>query len=595
MQKRVFICFFLMLYNTLYSQTKIEIDSINNLYAQGLNMPQDAILSLFKNNSVAANKLNYGEGEADAFSKLSLVYGYQGNYKESVAHGLKAVKLYDSLGLSEKVAYRYAELGYSLKYKDMDKASYYMQQGMSIAEAKQDEYVLKDIYNNYGVLKEIKEELDSALYFYNKSLIIKKRINDTIGIPYCYSNMAGVYALQKDFQKAKKYFNLALEQRIQWKDSTTIAENYTQLGEVFLAEEKLDQAIPWIHKSLPLSRAKQYKNLTQYNYKLLSDIYKSKRNTDSALFYYEQYTAIKDSIHSTKVEESIAALTIEFETEKKENEILKQRTQLAEKDLEVRRKNTWIVGGFGMAAILGLLGYLVYNQQKLKQRQLQKESELKEALARIEMQNKLQEQRLRISRDLHDNIGSQLTFIISSIDTIKYGFSEISDKLSNKLVDISAFTSQTIYELRDTIWAMNKNSITFEDLRARITNFIEKAKIATETTKFDFSEASGMLVNTSLTSVEGMNCYRIIQEAVNNSLKYAKASLISVSIFEENKEIIIEISDNGSGFDVELVEQGNGLSNMKKRARDIGGEFTIDSKINKGTTVRLCLTSKKGE
>lgn len=595
MRTLAFLYVFLLLSNALYSQTKKEIDSINNLYVQGLHMSQDAILSLFKNNALAAKGLNYGEGEADALSKLSLAYGYQGNYIESAEYGLKAVKIYEKLGLSEKVAYRYAELGYSLKYKDIDKATYYMQQGKAIAEAAQNENVLKDIYNNYGVLKEIREELDSALYFYNKSLIIKKNINDTIGIPYCYSNMAGVYALQKDFQKAKDYFNRALEQRIQWKDTTTIAENYTQIGEVFLAEEKLDQAISWIHKSLPLSQAKAYKNLTQYNYKLLSDIYKSKKNTDSALYYYEQFAAIKDSIHSIKVEESIAALTIEFETEKKENEILKQRAQLAKKDAEVRRKNTWIIGGFGTALLLGLLGYLMYNQQKLRQRQLQKESELKEALARIETQNKLQEQRLRISRDLHDNIGSQLTFIISSIDTIKYGFSEISDKLANKLVDISAFTSQTIYELRDTIWAMNKNSITFEDLQARITNFIEKAKTATETTAFEFKVASGMPTSPSLTSVEGMNCYRIIQEAVNNSLKYAKASLISVSISEENNAIIIAISDNGSGFDINTVEQGNGLSNMKKRARDMAAELTIDSKVNEGTTITLSLSAKKDE
>ena len=77
-------------------------------------------------------------------------------------------------------------------------------------------------------------------------------------------------------------------------------------------------------------------------------------------------------------------------------------------------------------------------------------------MAKIETQNKLQEQRLRISRDLHDNIGAQLTFIISSIDNLKFGFTDISEKLGSKLSNISSFTQQTIYELRDTIWAMNK-------------------------------------------------------------------------------------------------------------------------------------------
>ena len=72
---------------------------------------------------------------------------------------------------------------------------------------------------------------------------------------------------------------------------------------------------------------------------------------------------------------------------------------------------------------------MFYNQQKLKNRQLQKENELKDALIKIETQNRLQEQRLRISRDLHDNIGAQLTFIISSIDYLKYGFEIKNEKL----------------------------------------------------------------------------------------------------------------------------------------------------------------------
>lgn len=72
--------------------------------------------------------------------------------------------------------------------------------------------------------------------------------------------------------------------------------------------------------------------------------------------------------------------------------------------------------------IIKLIGFLVYNQQKLKNRQLHKENELRDALIQIETQNRLQEQRLRISRDLRDNIGAQLTFIISSIDNLKYGF-----------------------------------------------------------------------------------------------------------------------------------------------------------------------------
>ncbi|MBT0606676.1 tetratricopeptide repeat-containing sensor histidine kinase [Aequorivita echinoideorum] len=580
-------CFFISFQN--HAQNRQKIDSINKLYVQGLNIPQDSIVAIFKKNAERANRIKYEKGEADAYFQLSLVYGYQGKYDLSTENSIKAIAIYEKLNLMDRIADFYAESGYSMKYNDLEKAMKTMQKGKAIAEQNKLDTILKDVYNNYGVLKEINQELDSALYYFEKGLAIKQRHNDTIGIPYSWSNMAGVYGLQGNFEKSREFFNRSLNQRLLWADSLGIAENYTQLGEVFMAEEKWNNAIPLVHQSLPISIKKQYKNLTQYNYKLLSDIYKKLNNTDSALYYFEQYSAVKDSVHSIKVKEKIAALNVEYETKKKQNEILKQRAQLAEKDLEVRRKNTFIFGSLGLAFLLGLLGYLLYNQQKLKNRQFQKEAELKSALAKIETQNKLQEQRLRISRDLHDNIGAQLTFIISSIDNLKFGFTDISEKLGNKLSAISSFTSQTIYELRDTIWAMNKEHITFEDLQARISNFIEHARIASEKTNFTFEIASTVNKNHLFTSVEGMNIYRIIQEAVNNALKYAEASEIKVLIEAKDEKFVLKISDNGTGFDEKNSSGGNGLNNMRKRASDINADIKIASTPEKGTSVTLII------
>lgn len=581
----LFYCFFVSLQTLAQNQKKI--DSVNNLYVQGLNIPQDSIISIFQKNLKDAETISYELGMADAYSQLSLVYGYQGNYESCTKNSLLAIALYEKLNKLERVADYYATLGYSMKYRDLPKALYYMQKGKAVAEANNFENELRDIYNNYGVLKEINEELDSALVYYNRGLEIKRKINDTIGIPYSWSNMAGVYSLQENFLKAREYFNKSLEQRLLWADSVGIAENYTQLGEVFMAEKKWSQAIPLVHKSLPISLKKQYQNLTQYNYKVLSDIYKKLNNTDSALYYFEKYAAVKDSVHGVQVQERIAALNIEFETEKKQNQILQQRAQLAEKDLQVRRKNTFIFGSLGLAFVLGLLGYFLFNQQKLKNQQLQKEGELKTALAKIETQNKLQEQRLRISRDLHDNIGAQLTFIISSIDNLAYGFADIGEKLNNKLSGISAFTTQTIYELRDTIWAMNKEHISFEDVQARIANFIENAQNASERTKFVFENAPQVDKNHLFTSVEGMNIYRIIQEAVNNALKYSEASQIKILIEGDDDVVNIQVTDNGKGFDTSKPGEGNGMYNMKKRAREMGADLQINAALGKGTVVVL--------
>ena len=587
-KKIISILFLVFFFRIGFSQEKRLIDSINGITIQNVSISQDSLVLLFQKNIKDSETLNYIIGEADALAKLSVIYYYQGNYKENVSLILEAINLYETLELYSKVASNYGELGYQMKRRDFQKAHFYMQKGIKLAEQYRDEDVLKNIYNNYGVLKEMNNELDSALYYYKKSLVIKERQGDDFGIPYSESNIGGIYFLKKDYKRALNQFEKSIDKRIELNDSIGISENITQIGEVYVNEEKYYKAIETFKRSNRIASVKEYKFLIQYNYKNIAEAFKKLNILDSAFYYYEEYILIKDNITSLNVEKEIASLTIEFETEKKEKEILQQRALLAEKDLQVRKKNYIIYGSLGLAIILGLIGYLVYNQQKLKNRQLQKESELKTALARIETQNRLQEQRLRISRDLHDNIGSQLTFIISSIDNLKYGFKDMSEKLSDKLQGISSFTTQTIYELRDTIWAMNKNNITFEDLQSRITNFIDNAKVASEETTFSFVIRKEVSQEHTFTSVQGMNIYRIIQEGVNNAIKYAKASQVEVKI-SENKGFHINISDNGIGFAEDQVALGNGINNMRKRARDLKGSIDIISEVKKGTTISVII------
>src|SRR5690606_22103802 len=325
----------------------------------------------------------------------------------------------------------------------------------------------------------------------------------------------------------------------------------------------------------------------------LSYIYAAEGKTDSLNHYSSKFYEARSNNIREQIINSTQDLEAKYQTEKKEKELVEARANIAERELSIQRKDNLIYGTTAFALVIAIIGYLLYNQQKLKNRQLQKENELKEALHRIAVQNQLQEQRLQISRDLHDNIGAQLTFIISSLDNIKYGFKLQNDKLGEKLQNISSFTSNTIFELRDTIWAMNKTEITFEDLNARITNFIDKARQTTENTNFNFNISEELNNKYHLSSIEGMNIYRIIQEAVHNALKYADAKNIAVTIAENSNYINITIQDDGKGFNFQQTEPGNGLNNIKKRAKEIKGEININSTPGTGTTISLKINMKK--
>ena len=240
---------------------------------------------------------------------------------------------------------------------------------------------------------------------------------------------------------------------------------------------------------------------------------------------------------------------------------------------------------FADLVIVPIIILAIYSFIVIKSSQQHKEAEFKYVLSQVENQNKLLQQRLSISRDLHDNIGSQLTFIISSVDNVKYAFDIEDNHLENRLNKISEFAKGTIVELRDTVWALNSNKMVFEDLEARINNFIEKAKVSNEHVLFTFIIDEKLKLK-ELNAIEGMNVYRTIQEAIHNAFKHANASNITIEATESNGLKKIKITDDGIGFDMDQVEKGSGLNNMKKRIEQIGGKLELSSN-KQGTTVEF--------
>ena len=582
------VVFFLLIFKsqTALAQNNItkQIDSVNNLPYQSKIANTTKFLKIYQDNLAKAQKAKYKIGIADSYSNLSLMYYFQGKYDLNTAYMLKATRLYQQLNLKDKQANSFAVYGYQLKLRDMNSAVMYMQKGMKLAESIKDEFSLSGIYDNYGVLKEMQNQLDSALFFYNKSLKIKEKLKDNPGIPYSANKIALVKLMQNKPSEAKTLLDYAYKIRNDIKDVYGIAENLNYYGFYFKQINDDKQSISYFNQAIEWSKKHDFPYLTQDNYKELSSVYERNEDFRKALQAFKNHIEVKDSIFNSDVRNKQSELDIEYETEQKEKEILIQKAKLAE-------KNLWILGGFSLAIIAILLGFLLFSKQKQKTLQLQKENELKDALLKIETQNKLQEQRLRISRDLHDNIGSQLTFIISTIDNLKYGLKNQDEKIINKLTSLSGFTKETIAELRDTIWAMNKDEISFEDLKIRISNFIENAQIASSGIDFEFN-CQDVFAPVSLSSVEGINSYRIIQESINNALKHAKATKVSVEVLCQNQFIEIIIKDNGIGFNEATTNLGNGLSNLKKRAKELNGEILVTSQLKEGTTVVLKFNKK---
>ncbi|MCK7591533.1 sensor histidine kinase [Subsaxibacter sp. CAU 1640] len=524
---------------------------------------------------------------ASAYNNIGACNRSLGSYEEALTMYLKALSIYEKKNALKEMATVNNNIGMVYSYLNInDKAIQYHLKAIDIFEKESNKKGISEAYNNIAIIYANDGDLDKALDYFKYSLSIEEELQDQKGIAESSNNVGAVYYYMQKIDSALVYFKKSASIEKSIGNLAGVSASYNNIAQVLIENERVDESKRFIDSAYIFANESKTAVDIEMALELYSQYYEAKNDTKTALKYYKDYTKIKDSLLNFDTNERVAKLEIEYQTEKKEKEILSQRADLAEKELDLSKKNYYILGLVALAVVLTLLGFLVYNQQKLKNRQLKKENELKDALIKIETQNRLQEQRLRISRDLHDNIGAQLTFIISSLDNLKYGF-QLPEKLGQKLKNISEFTTTTIYELRDTIWAMNKNEISLEDLQTRISNFIEKADSASDAVNFQFEMDKNLNGDLKFSSVEGMNIYRIIQEAINNALKYANAKTIKVHFEKIDDELHIIIKDDGVGFDDMTVQMGNGINNMRKRAQELGASITINSTVNQGTAILL--------
>lgn len=232
-------------------------------------------------------------------------------------------------------------------------------------------------------------------------------------------------------------------------------------------------------------------------------------------------------------------------------------------------KKTWFIITLILLGIILLIG--IYSLIRFIQ--------TKRKIKRLLVEQKVEQERLRISSELHDNIGARLTHIISSLDIEMYKQNE-----ETGISSINQFARETMSQLRETIWAVSNQSIFFSVFLKRVEQYIVQVdSLAKPTLSFE----NHIQLDYEMTPTAVINYYRIIQEAINNAVKYANAQSIKVSALENNGLATITIVDDGLGIDLDAPILGSGIQGMKNRAQEVNAIIKIESKKQQGTTITL--------
>ncbi len=237
-------------------------------------------------------------------------------------------------------------------------------------------------------------------------------------------------------------------------------------------------------------------------------------------------------------------------------------------------KTWWFVLAVS-AAVLFLMGLLFNQYNKNKYRK---------TLDELKAANRLQEERERISRDLHDSIGAYANAVLYSTELLE-NEKEVLARIE-LMKDLKFASKDIITSLRETIWALKKDNYTTEECIIRIRNFVQT--LSKHYPHINFSIEGEGSADEILHYTKALNVVRILQEAVTNAIKHSNSTNISIKSSRQAGQWLLEVNDDGIGFSEENLDdagRGYGLANMKERAAEAAFDLKITTAPGAGTSL----------
>jgi signal transduction histidine kinase len=436
----------------------------------------------------------------------------------------------------------------------------------------------------------IPEEPKQAQKYFYKALKFNKRTQDERAYRDIIFSLAGLYCSNLDLKdSALYYYEKALEISKKNHNDYDICVNLKNQAYIYSTKKNYQRAISLLKEAQKLPIKKYVKNVKSRIHEDLSINYAALENFPKAYEELLEYNKSNNLYLFDKQSKKISRLKYKYE--------LKQK-QLENLNLKIKSKNNLLLLYLfiGLLVIVSFIGYLRINflkkMKKIAEQEKQieaqkltnvlKEQELKEIDKLLEGQEK---ERIKIANDLHDNLGSMMATLKLNFQNLKRN-NQIPAQENTDLFDkTDALLEEAYQKIRGLAHTKNAGVIANEGLLPAVLNMAKKAtvpgRLTVEVVPFGLDER--------IDSTIEVNIFRMIQEILTNAIKHAEANVITIHLTQHHDSLNIIIEDNGKGFVPKKTDtkEGMGLPNIEKKVEHMGGTFTIDSSIGKGTSILI--------
>ncbi len=505
---------------------------------------------------------------AEILNFLGILKEEKNQHQESAKLYLEGLTFSESHSIPHYPAVFRNNLGLIKLYTgQIDDALIDFEKGLESAKKENDKNLASHIQINICLIYIAKNKTDEALKIFADVINYTRTNNHPRELAAAFINLASAFNNYGQKELALAYTDSAISELKNKSLKAELTKAYLEKTDVLIGLNKHQEATETLELAKEIfTKTKSLEDEASYNL-LLYRIENSKKEYKKALDYFLSYRKIKDSIEQTVNGKIIQELQLKYNVQKKEIELEKEKSKylLLEKKHQDERFFKWLSIGVALIILIIVIGLVSYKYSvKLREKQ---------ALFSRQLIENIEEDRLRISMDLHDDIGQSLSMIKSKIS-----HSKCNQEDKNLETELSRVIEQT-REISRNLYPSYLEKIGLVRSIARLMENVQNSSQLE--CSFDVSEKVDALSIGTKTHI-----YRILQECTNNTIKHAKASALKISISENDGEFLLIYQDNGVGLTAKQ-KNGLGLLSIQERAKIINGSVSFEDKLNKSFKLTL--------
>ncbi len=507
-----------------------------------------------------AQKNGYTENQIECLNGLGIIYEQRQMFDKALDYYLKALKIAEETKETYHEAMLLNNIGLIKLYSNQrESAKADFERALKLAYQVEELRLALNLHNNLGLVSSELNDFEGAIIHYKKTLQNAHQLGFPVAKGVAHLNLSSQYHKTKNHSEALIYIDSSIYIFKTFNEKNFLPKSYLLKAAILRDSNQLELARIFLDTAFIL--AKQIESLPDEieAYNIEASLYARNGNFEKAYELHILFHQLKDSLSEVNNKDKVAQLQVLFGKEQLESQLENERNEKQYQAIRTYYLITILVIVFLVVAVLIYLRYVM-----ITRRQQQNYSQ--------KLIENIDEERSRISRDLHDDIGQLLSSIKMKVRM--YNTQKVQD-----IVGLEEELGQVIEQTRSISHFLHPSYLEKIGLKRSVASMIENTQQnAGIVCSFEWNDDIEELDIEYKTQV-----FRILQECINNTLKHAQASALKIQAQKQNQTYTISYRDNGKGIaENESLQKGIGLKTMEERAKKIGAKITIESSKGKG-------------